>query len=348
MNNAGLREDWVTRSFARALNHYAGTVDIVRRRDLLAGVGVVAALWPLAGVAQQSVPTVGVLAVGSPGVQDFWHLFRQAMQELGYSEGQTIRYEFRSDEGHITRLPELAAELVRLKVDLIVTWFTPAAQAAKQATRDIPIVMALAGNPVETGLVESLARPGGNITGMAGVAAELAGKSVQLIREMLPLALRVAALANGADPFSKPFLEHIRLAGTATETTIDPILIHRFDDVAAAFQGMQESRPDAVIVQPSLPTKRVAELAISYRIPSVSVIRGFAKDGGLMAYQSKEVELYRQSATYVDKILKGAKPANLPIQQPSKFELIINMNTAKAIGLTMPRAFLTRVDELID
>src|SRR5262249_19744918 len=216
---------------------------------------------------------------------------------------QDVRYEFRSDEGQVNRLPELAAELVRIKVDLIVTWFTPAAQAAKQATREIPIVMALVGNPVETGLVESLARPGGNITGMAGVAAELAGKTVQLIREMMPSARRVVALANAADPFSRPFVEHIRLAGAATGTTIDPIMIHGVAEVEAAFPAMEKDRPDAVIVQRSLPTKRVAELAMSYQIPAVSVIRGFAKDGGLMAFQSKEVDLYRQGASYVDKIL---------------------------------------------
>ena len=322
---------------------------LVSRRDFFIFLCGSAVLWPLDSIAQQRrVPTVGVLAVGSPGVDDFWRLFREAMWELGYIEGQNIRYEFRSDGGQVTRLPDLAAELVRLKVDLIVTWFTPAAKAAKAATREIPIVMALAGNPVETGLVESLARPGGNITGMAGVAAELAGKSVQLIRDMLPIARRVVALANAPDPFSKPFVEQIRLGGTATGTIIDPIMIQRVADLEAAFQTMEEDRPDAIIVQPSLPTKRVAELAINARIPTISVIRGFATDGGLMAYQSTEIDLYRQSASYVDKVLKGAKPADLPIQQPMKFELIINMKTAKAIGVTVPPAFLARADEIIE
>jgi len=208
--------------------------------------------------------------------------------------------------------------------------------------------MALAGNPVETGLVESLARPGGNITGMAGVAAELAGKSVQLIREMLPNAHRVVALANAPDPFSKPFVEHIRLGGAATGTIIEPVMILRVEELEAAFLAMEKDPPDAIIVQPSLPTKRIAELATRYRIPTVSVIRGFAKDGGLIAYQSKEIELYRQSASYVDKILKGAKPADLPIQQPTKFELIINMKTANAIGLIVPPVFLARADEVIE
>ena len=258
----------------------------MRRRDLFVLFFGGVALWPLAGIAQQRrVPTIGVLAVGSPGVADFWRLFREAMQELGYIEGKTIRYEFRSDEGQVSRLPELAAELVRLQVDVIVTWFTPAAQAAKQATREIPIVMALAGNPVETGLVESLARPGGNITGMAGVAAELAGKSVQLIREMLPSAKRVVALANAPDPFSKPFVEQVRLGGAATGTIIDPVIIHDAAEVEAAFLEMEEHRPDAVIVQPSLPTKRVADLAITHRIPTASVIRQERRADGLSIHR---------------------------------------------------------------
>jgi putative tryptophan/tyrosine transport system substrate-binding protein len=195
------------------LHHRPGDDRVRRRRDLFALFFGAAALWPLAGIAQQrTVPTVGVLAVGSPGLADFWRLFREAMQDLGYNEGQTIRYEFRSDEGQVSRLPELAAELVRLKVDVIVTWFTPAAQAAKQATRETPIVMALVGNPVENGLVESLARPGGNITGMAGVAAGLAGKSVQLIREMLPIAHRVVALAKRLIPSQSPLSNTFGLA----------------------------------------------------------------------------------------------------------------------------------------
>jgi putative ABC transport system substrate-binding protein len=182
----------------------------MRRREFIGVVGSAIALWPLVVVAQQrKVPTIGVLVVVSPGSEQFWQLFQKAMGELGYVDGRSIRYEFRSDRGQAS-LPELAAELVRLKVDLIVTWFTPAAQAAKQATREIPIVMALAGDPIGTGLIDSLNRPGGNITGMAGVTAELAGKSVEIIRELLPSAHRVVALVNAPDPFSKPFLEHIR------------------------------------------------------------------------------------------------------------------------------------------
>jgi putative ABC transport system substrate-binding protein len=321
----------------------------MRRRDLFALLGGAAALRPLAGSAQQpKVPTIGVLVVGSPGSEKFWRLFRDSMRELGYIEGQSVRYEFRSDEGQASRLPDLAAELVRLKVDLIVTWFTPAARAAKQATSDIPIVMGLAGSPVETGLVASLARPGGNVTGMAGVGPELAGKCVELIREMLPSARRVAVLVNAPDPFSKPFLEQVRLGGVNTGTAIEPIMIHSAEELDAAFPAMDKDRPDAVIVQPSLPAKRTAASALQYRLPAVSFVRGIVDEGGLMSYGADEADAYRRAAIFVDKILKGAKPADLPVEQQTRFELVINLKTAKALGLTVPPALLARADEVIE
>jgi putative tryptophan/tyrosine transport system substrate-binding protein len=321
----------------------------VKRREFITLLGSAAAAWPLVGIAQQrKVPTIGVLVVEAPGSEQFWQLFQKVMRELGYVDGQSIRYEFRSDQGQGSRLPALAAELVRLKVDLIVTWFTPAAQAAKQVTREIPIVMALAGDPIGTGLIESLNRPGGNITGMAGVTAELAGKSVEVIRELLPSAHRVVALANAPDPFSKPFLEHVRLGGVATGTTIEAKMIRGAEGLEAAFSEMEKERPDAVIVQPSLPSKRSAELALRYRVPAVSAVRGFVDEGGLMSYAAAEADMYRQAAGYVDKILKGAKPADLPVEQPTKFVLIINMKTAKALGLDVPWFLQQRADEVIE
>jgi putative ABC transport system substrate-binding protein len=321
----------------------------MRRRDFIKVIGGAAVGWPLAARAQQpKVPTVGVLVVGAPGSEQFWRLFREGMRELGYIEGQNIRFEFRSDEGKISRLPELAAELVRLKVDIIVTWFTPAALAAKQATREIPVVIALAGNPVENGLVESLARPGGNVTGMSIVGAELASKGVELISELLPSARRVAALANAPDPFSGPFLEQIRLGGQATGVTIDAVMIRGAEELEAAFPAMEQKRPDAIIVQASLPAKRVAELALRYRIPTVGIVRAFVEEGGLMTYTAAEADLYRHAAMYVDKILKGAKPADLPVEQPTKFELIINLKTAKALGLSVPPSLLGRADQVIE
>ena len=320
----------------------------MKRRDFLAMVAS-AALWPLPGTAETAkVPTIGVLVVESPASQRFWRLFREDMRELDYVEGKNVRYEFRSDGGQGSRLPALAADLVGLKVDLIVAWFTPAALAARQATRQIPIVMALVGNPVENGLVESLARPGGNVTGMAALGAELAGKCVDLVRELVPSAHRIAALVNAPDPFSKPFLRQIQLNGEASGTAIEPIMIQSTAELDPAFTAMEKERPDAAIVQPSLPIKRVAELAIKSRIPAMSFIRDFDNEGGLMSYGSEEADAYRKAAVYVDKILKGAKPADLPVQQPTKFELVVNLKTAKALGLTIPPSILARADEVIE
>jgi putative tryptophan/tyrosine transport system substrate-binding protein len=321
----------------------------MRRREFITLLGGAAA-WPTAARAQRAakVPIIGVLVIGNIDPAEFWRLFRQGLRDLGYVEGQTIRFEFRSAEGQVDRLPELATELVRLNVDIIVTWFTPPAQVAKQATREIPIVMADAGDPVGTGLIASLSRPGGNVTGIAAATAELAGKCIELIRDMLPSARRVAALINVPDPFSKPFLERIQRGGEATGITIEPIKISSREEFEAAFAEMEKKPPDAVIVQPSLPGKRATELALKYRVPAVSVPRWFAEQGGLMSYSPRFPELFYQAAVYVDKILRGAKPADLPVVQPTKFELIINIKTAKLLGLTIPESFLLRVDEVID
>ena len=321
----------------------------MKRRDFITFLGGAAIAWPLAARAQQpNMRTIGVLVRSAPGWQRFWKLFPEALRELGYIEGQNIRFELRSDEEQMSRLPELAAELVRLKVDVIVPWFTPAAIAAKQATHEIPIVCALCGDMVGTGLVESLARPGGNVTGDSSLNPELAAKALDLIREMVPSAHRVAVLANAPDPFSKQFLKQIQRAGEATGTAIDPIMIRSAEELDAAFPAMETSRADAVIVQPSLPTKRVAELSLRYRIPAICTFRDFADDGGLMAYFADEAEMYRGAAVLVDKVLKGAKPAELPVEQPIRFELVINRKTAKLLGLQIPDKVLALADEVIE
>jgi putative ABC transport system substrate-binding protein len=320
----------------------------IGRRELMAALGGAVA-WPYAARAQRpKVPTIGVLVIGNVSTEEFWREFRQGLRDLGYIEGQNIRFEFRSAEGQIVRLPELAAELVGLKVDVIVTWFTPTAVAAAKATQEIPIVMAETGDPIGTGLVKSLSRPGGNVTGIASVTAELAGKSVQLIRDMLPSARRVAVLANVTDPFSKPFLKQIQLGGEATGTAIKPIRINNNEEFESAFAAMERDRPDAIIVQPSLPSRRAAELALQHRVPAVSVPRWFVDQGGLMSYSAIYADLFRKAAVYVDKILKGARPADLPVEQPTRFELAINMKTAKALGITVPPTLLSRADQLIE
>ncbi len=321
---------------------------MISRRIFLATVGAATLAGPRAVEASQAkVPTIGILVVQSLGWEQFWRHFREALRRLGYVEGQNIRFEFRSDEGDRSRLPERAAELVRLKVDVIVAWLTPAGTAAKQATRAIPIVCAICGNPVETGLIESLARPGGNVTSVAGVGSELAHKTVQFIRDMLPSARRVAVLANAPDPFSKPFVENIRLGGKATGITIEAMMLHGPQDVDAAFAALRRARPDAVIVQPTLGLTHPAALALKERLPAVSIFTEFVEEGGLMSYAASEADAYGSAAGFVDKILKGAKPADLPVVQPTKFELAINLKTAKALGLTIPPSLLLRADKVI-
>jgi putative ABC transport system substrate-binding protein len=321
--------------------------DKMRRRLLITAGGAI--LVPFTAAAQPiRMPVIGVLVVGAPGSEEFYRLFRNDMRKLGYIDGQTVRYEFRSDRGEVNKLPELAAELVTLKVDVIVAWFTPAVLAAKQATRDIPIVMAAAGDAVASGLVESLARPGGNVTGTSGVAADLAGKCVELSRELLPGAKRVAALTNASDPFSRTLLDKIRLAGKATDIWIEPIPIHGAAELDSAFASLGKTQPDTVIVQPSLPVRRVAELALKFRLPTLGPVRTLAEEGGLMTYSSDISDLYLRSANVVAKILNGAKPADLPVELPTKFELVINLKTAKTIGLTIPASLLQRANEVLE
>ncbi len=319
----------------------------MRRRSFIAIVGAAALARPRAGRAQQpKVPRIGVLIVGNP--EPFWRLFRNSLRELGYVEGRRVLFEFRSADGKPNLLAGLAADLVRLKVDIIVAVQTPAVAAAKHATATIPIVMASAGDPVGTGLIASLARPGGNLTGMAGVTAELAGKNLELIRELLPAARRVGVLANPADPFTTPFLAQIQLTARMLGIEIQTIMIGGVDEFDAAFMAMKRERVAAAIVQPSLPRKRAIDLALSHRLPAASPVRPFAEDGGLLAYAQDVADQYRKAAVYVDKILKGAKPADLPVEQPTKFELVINLKTAKALGIAVPTSILVRATEVIE
>ena len=324
----------------------------MRRRDfvtLLGGAAASAILWPLAARAQPTrMPTIGILVAGDPDPGLFLKVFRDSLRDLGYSEGQNVRMEIRSAEGKPDVLPELAAELVRRKVDIIVAWQTPTVRAAKQATTEIPIVMGGAGDPVGTGLIASLAKPGGNVTGMSGVVAELAGKSVELIREMLPSARRLAALCNADDPFSKSFLDHIRLGARIAAFELEVVMVHGGDEFEASFRRMRDAGVDAVIVQPSLSIKRAADLALKERLPAVSPSKVFAEEGGLMAYTGRTDDQFRQVATYVDKILRGAKPGDLPVEQPNRFDLIVNLKTAKALGLTIPPLLLARANEVIE
>jgi putative ABC transport system substrate-binding protein len=288
---------------------------------------------------------LGVLVIHSP--EPFLGEFKETLRRLGYVEGQNMQIELRSAQGKPDLLPGLAAELAGLKVDILVAWQTPAAHAAKQATTTIPIVI-YAGDPVGTGLVASLARPGGNITGMSSITAGLGGKTLELIRELLPSAKRVAVLANDVDPFTKPFLEQIQSAGEAMAIEIRPLRVRGVDEFDAAFAQMAQWRADMLIVQPSLARDAAISRALKNRFPTISAMRAFPEAGGLMSYAASPTQSFREVAVYVDKILKGAKPGDLPMQQPTTFELVINAKTASSLGISLPRALWLRADQIIE
>ena len=317
----------------------------MRRREFIALIGVAVA-WPRAAPAQQTkMPRIGVLLVAGSEVLG---PFQQALRDLGYIEGKTIQIDMRSAEGRANLLPELAAELVRSKVDVIVASQTPAIMAAKNATRDIPIVMAPAGDPLALGFIASLARPGGNITGLSAANDELAAKSLELVREIIPTARRVGVLGNASDPFVKSFLEHIQQAAPMVRLEVQPIMVRGDEELEGAFAAMARERSDAVVVQSSLPVKLTVDLALKYRLPSVSAQTSDARAGRLATYSASFAERSRQIAGYVDNILKGAKPSDLPVQQPTKFELVINLKTAKTIGIVISTSLLARADEVIE
>ena len=319
----------------------------MRRRDFIVVLAGSAAAWPFVVRAQQTLPArLGLLLVEKR--EPFSRVFWEGLREFGYIDAQNMQIEYRSAEGKLDRLPALAAELVDLKVDIIVASETPAVQAAKRATTEIPIVMAPSGDPVGTGFISSLSRPGGNITGLSAATAELAGKSLELIREMLPGARRVAALADPANAFTKSFLAQIHASDKAAGLEIQDVMLGGTQDLEPIFAGMASGGVDALVVQPTLPRAPIIALARKHRLATVSGNRAFADAGGLMSYAGSLADRYRNAAPYVDKILKGAKPADLPVQQPTKIELVINLKTAKALGISVPSAMLTRADEVIE
>jgi putative tryptophan/tyrosine transport system substrate-binding protein len=318
----------------------------VKRREFMTLLGGAAAAWPLAARAQQAkMPTVGILALGNPPVEPFVKGLQDGLQAVGYSEDRNIRLEIRSAGGDAGRLPELAAELVRLKVDAIVAYQTPSATAAKQATSDIPIVMAGVGDPVGTGLVASLARPGGNVTGTTAGAVEVAGKLVELMREVLR-PRRFAVLANETDPFTNPYLAETDRVARSIGLEMEPVMVRPASPLDAAFESMTTKRAEAVFIQGSLVRKDAVDLALRHRLPSLSTSNTLPRLGGLTSYSAGAG--FREIAAYIDKLLKGAKPADLPVSFPTKFELTVNLKTAKALGITIPPTLLTRADEVIE
>ncbi len=309
---------------------------------------------PLAAEAQAlaKVPRIGFLSTRSP--TDNPHIleaFRQGLRELGYVEGQNIAIEYRWAEGKFQRLPDLAAELVRLKVDVIVTGAPPAPGAAKQATSTIPIVFAVTGDPVAEGLVASVARPGGNITGLASIAPELVGKQLELLKEVVPKVSRVAVLQNPSNHSHPSMLPQAEGAARALGVRLHVLQARTPPEIDAAFAAMRSQRARGVLVlRDSLfnaQRTQIAALAAKSRLPAVYGIREEAEAGGLMAYGASLPHMFRRAATYVDKILKGAKPADLPVEQPTRFELVINLKTARSLGITFPQTILIRADQVI-
>ncbi len=325
----------------------------MRRREFIAFFGSAAAVWPLAVRAQQpaKVPTIGFLGASTSSAWNHWvAAFVRRLGELGWIEGRTVAIEYRWAEGRSERYTEIAAEFVRLKVDVIVT-VGSAIAAAKQTTSVIPIVFAVAVDPVGTGLVASLARPGGNVTGLSMQSADLAAKRLELLREVLPGLRRLAIMVNVGYPAAVLEKGEVQAAARKLGLDVDTLEIRRPEDIAPAFGALKSGAQALYVCTDSLVNAyhaRINTLALGARLPTIYSTRAFLEAGGLMSYGANNADLFRRAADYVDKILRGAKPGEIPVEQPTKFELGINLKTAKALGLTIPEAFLLRADEVIE
>jgi putative tryptophan/tyrosine transport system substrate-binding protein len=323
----------------------------VKRRDVIALIGSAAA-WPLAARAQQpAMPVIGFLAPVTPP-EELIAAFKRGLREHGLSEGQRISIVYRDAAGMFSRLPGLAAELVDLKVSLVVAWTTPAALAAKQVTRTIPIVIVGIADPVSTGLIDSLARPGGNVTGVVNLAADLSGKLLELMLEIDARIKRVAVLSNPDNPASTLISRENVTAAHSLGLQLQVIDVRAREDLERAFASMAKESPTAIvfIADPIFIALRqsIAEFAIANRLPTVFARRENVDAGGLISYGPNLRDQMHQITNLIDKILKGAKPSDLPVEQPIKFELVINLKTAKALGLTVPPTLLARADEVIE
>ena len=331
---------------------------MMNRRRFLRTVSascLVASLGTAAAQSSEKMPRIGYLSPGfatDPMRERFLEAFRQGLRELGYVEGQNIVLEPRWAEGKYDRLPALAADLVRSKVDVIVVDGGAAAQAARQATRTIPIVMAAVVDPVGSALVPSLARPGGNLTGTSVMATDLIGKQFELLRGVVPKVPRMALLWNPANPSHATVISHGKDAARSLGVQLQLLEARDPQEIDRAFAAMTREQAGALVVLPDAifgnQMRQIAELAVKRRLPSIYGVTEYAEAGGLMAYGPNVADLFRRAATYVDKILKGAKPADLPVEQPTKFDLVINLKTAKAVGLTIPPSLLARADQVIE
>jgi putative tryptophan/tyrosine transport system substrate-binding protein len=326
----------------------------IRRREFIATLASAAATWPLAARAQQpaKLPTIGFLGQSTRSAASEWvAAFVQRLRELGWIENRTVAIDYRWGEGREERFAEVADEFVRLKVDVIVTSGTPAVLASKHATSVIPIIFATAGDPVGNNLVASLAQPGGNVTGLSSQMGDLAGKRLELLREVVPGLRRLAIMANVGNPFTVLELGEIQAAAGTLGLELVTLEIQHAQDIVPAFEALK-GRSEALYVctDALINTNRIRIniRAVGARLPTMHGSRDYVETGGLMSYGVNFPDLFRRAADYVDKILRGTKPGNIPVEQPIKFDLIINLTTAKALGLAIPERFLLRANELIE
>jgi putative ABC transport system substrate-binding protein len=319
----------------------------MRRREFITLLSGVALGWPLAARAERPPFVVGLI-----GNAPYWPPFREAMRDLGYSEGQNVKYELRTDETEPARLAEAAKELASIPVGVIVAYGTPASQAAQAATQTIPIVMVQVGDPVRAGLVASLAHPGGNVTGTSFLGPDLAAKRLQLLKQVVPSAVRVAILFNPNNASNRIFRDEIETATRDLGVSLIQVEASAVSDLDTNLGGILSQRCDALVALPdaflTLQIRKIIDFLESNRIPAIFAAREYVLAGGLMSYGPSVPDLFRLSATYVQKILQGTKPSDLPVEQPTKFEFIINLTTAKAVGLTIPASLMSLADELID
>lgn len=325
------------------------------RRELLIGLGATLA-WFSPARAQllpRTTYRVGFLGNSTPALEaNLTEAFRQGLRDLGYEEGRNITITYRWAEGKYDRFPALIAELVALNIDVMVTAGTPAALAVKKAAISVPLVMAAIGDPVGVGLVPSLARPAGNFTGLSGMAPDLEGKRLQLLGEVVPGLSHVAVIWNPLNAFQKISIKQLNAAGETLKIKVQPVAVRATDDLDAAFAALLKDKPQALVILADRiflhNRARLADFATQNRLPGVYAYRELVEAGGLMSYGPSYEDLHRRAAAYVDKILKGAKPADLPIEEPNKFDLIINRKAARTLGLTIPQAILVRADEVIE
>jgi ABC-type uncharacterized transport system substrate-binding protein len=327
----------------------------MKRREFITLVGGATAAWPLAARAQQAakIPRIGFLGNSTAELEaNLIGPFRDGLRALGYEEGRNIAIEYRWAEGKYERFPALIAELIASKAEVIVTAGTPASLAVKTATASIPVVMIAVGEPVATGLVASLARPGGNITGVTSISPEIEGKRLELLREVMPDLAHIAVLWNAGSPVQVIQESETRVAAQALGMKMLSLGVRTLEEIEGAFATMLRERPEALFVLADRlflhHRKRIMDFAVQHRLPGVHAYRELVEVGGLMSYGPSYADMHRRAATYVVRILKGEKPADLPVERPVKFELVLNLKTAKALGLEVPPTLLTRADEVIE